>query len=52
VLGGSFDAGKLGFPFKLIPALRKMPGSDVRDWTAIQAWANEISVSLQPLSHS
>ena len=25
---------KLRFPFTLIPALKKMPASDIRDWTA------------------
>jgi len=40
VFGGRFDPAKLGFPFNLIPPMRKMPVSDVRDWTAIRAWAS------------
>src|SRR5215467_11593398 len=45
IFGGKFDPGKLTFPHNLVPALKKMPASDVRDWTAIRAWANEL-VSL------
>jgi menaquinone-dependent protoporphyrinogen oxidase len=52
VLGGSFDPSRLGFPFKLIPAVRKIPASDARDWTAIRAWANEVSLVLHPVEHS
>lgn len=46
IVGGRFDPSKLGFPFRLIPALRKMPASDVRDWTAIRAWASEVAAVL------
>ncbi len=49
ILGGKFDPSKLGFPFNLIPALRKMPASDVRDWTAIRAWAVEVAAILHPV---
>jgi menaquinone-dependent protoporphyrinogen oxidase len=47
IFGGKFDPSKLGFPFSLIPALRKMPASDVRDWTAIRAWTIELAAALQ-----
>jgi len=49
ILGGKFDPARLGFPFNLIPPLRKMPASDIRDWTAIRAWASEVAAALQPV---
>jgi menaquinone-dependent protoporphyrinogen oxidase len=39
VFAGKFDPAKLRFPYNLIPALKKMPASDERDWEAIRAWA-------------
>ena len=41
IVGGKFDPKNLGFPFNLIPALKKMPVSDVRNWTAIRDYARE-----------
>jgi menaquinone-dependent protoporphyrinogen oxidase len=38
IFGGKFDPEKLTFPHNLVPALMKMPASDVRDWTVIRAW--------------
>ncbi|HEY6407115.1 MAG TPA: flavodoxin domain-containing protein, partial [Ktedonobacteraceae bacterium] len=35
IFGGKFDPEKLTFPHNLVPVLKKMPASDVRDWTAI-----------------
>jgi menaquinone-dependent protoporphyrinogen oxidase len=43
VIGGRFDPDKLHFPWNLIPALKRMPASDLRDWTAIRAWANSLA---------
>lgn len=43
IVGGRFDPARLGFPFKLIPALRKMPSSDVRDWNIIQTLSNKLA---------
>lgn len=48
ILGGKFDPAHLGFPFRLIPPLRKMKPSDVRDWPAIRAWAGSLATTLQP----
>jgi menaquinone-dependent protoporphyrinogen oxidase len=48
IVGGRFDPAKLGFPLNLIPALRQMPASDLRDWTAIRAWAGGLAAQLQP----
>jgi menaquinone-dependent protoporphyrinogen oxidase len=48
IFGGKFDPEKLTFPHNLVPALKKMPASDIRDWTAIRAWASNLAASLQP----
>lgn len=42
VMGGRFDPARLTFPHSLIPALKQMPAGDVRDWTAIRAWASSL----------
>jgi menaquinone-dependent protoporphyrinogen oxidase len=49
VFGGKFDPGKLRFPYKYFPVLRKMPASDIRDWVAIRAWARELAEELLPV---
>ena len=49
IFGGKFDPTKLGFPFNLLPPLRKIPASDARDWTAIRTWAKEQAAALQPV---
>jgi menaquinone-dependent protoporphyrinogen oxidase len=48
IFGGKFDPQKLTFPYNLIPALKNMPASDVRDWAAIRAWANDLVAQFQP----
>lgn len=48
VIGGRFDPAKLHFPWNLIPALKQMPPSDLRDWEAIRRWANTLAAQLQP----
>lgn len=53
VFGGKFDPEKLRFPDSLIarlPAspLHNMPASDIRDWTAIRAWARSLAARFQP----
>ncbi len=47
LIGGKFDPAKLRFPYNLIPALRQMPASDLRDWTAIRAWASTLTEKFQ-----
>lgn len=42
LFGGKFDPVSLTFPFNLIPALKQMPASDIRDWVAIDTWAQAI----------
>jgi len=46
VFGGKFDPASLKFPMSLIPAMKNMPASDARDWTAIRDWADSLSSKL------
>ncbi len=48
IFGGKFDPQKLTFPYNLVPALKNMPASDVRDWAAIRAWASGLAAQFQP----
>ncbi|MPN19391.1 hypothetical protein SDC9_166760 [bioreactor metagenome] len=52
IFGGKFDPDKLRFPENLLaklPAspLKNAPASDIRDWTAIRAWASSLSSQFQ-----
>jgi len=49
VFGGKFDPDRLRLPWKLVPALRQMPASDIRDWKAIDAWGNSLASTLSPI---
>lgn len=48
VFGGKFDPEKLRFPYKLF--MREVPAADLRDWTAIQAWAANLVAKFQSAS--
>jgi menaquinone-dependent protoporphyrinogen oxidase len=48
MVDGKFDPAKLRFPYNLIPVLKKMPASDLRDWVAIRAWANSLAAKFLP----
>lgn len=48
MFGGRFDPQALHFPYNLIPALKNLPPSDARDWTAIRTWANNLALKLDP----
>jgi len=48
VFGGKFDPTRLRFPWNLIPALKGIPAKDLRDWTAIRAWASSLADNLVP----
>ncbi len=45
LLGGKYDPEKLGFPISLFAGAE--PASDVRDWTAIRAWASNLAAKLE-----
>mgnify|MGYP000082406068 FL=1 len=47
IFGGKFDPNTLTFPHNLIPAIKNMPASDIRDWEKIRAWANELAERFQ-----
>ncbi len=53
LFGGKFDPAKLRFSDRFIASLpaspiHQMPANDVRDWTAIRAWASNLAAKLQP----
>jgi menaquinone-dependent protoporphyrinogen oxidase len=48
IFGGKLDPATFTFPHNLIPAMRNMPPSDIRDWAAIRAWAVDLAAQLQP----
>ncbi len=52
LIGGKFDPAKLRLPYSLLPALRKMPACDLRDWPAIRAWAGSLVEKFQPVVSS
>ena len=41
---GKYDPAKLRFPVSLFAG--KEPASDLRDWTAIRAWASNLAAKL------
>lgn len=45
IFGGKFDPEKLSFFHKLF--MRKLPATDLRDWTAIRAWASGLATKLR-----
>ncbi len=49
IIGGKFNPATLRFPWNLLPALKQMPASDLRDWEAIRAWASSLAAKFQPV---
>jgi menaquinone-dependent protoporphyrinogen oxidase len=49
IVGGKHTPANLSFPWNLIPALKQMPASDLRDWVEIRAWAESLAVQFQPV---
>jgi menaquinone-dependent protoporphyrinogen oxidase len=45
IFGGVFDASKLKFPYANA-GTRAMPPADLRDWKAIEAWADSLPKKL------
>jgi menaquinone-dependent protoporphyrinogen oxidase len=48
IFGGKLDPARFTFPHNLIPVMRNMPPSDVRNWETIRAWATDLAPKLQP----
>jgi menaquinone-dependent protoporphyrinogen oxidase len=46
IVGGRFDPDNLRFPWNLLPALRQMQPSDLRDWNAIRTWAASLGATF------
>jgi menaquinone-dependent protoporphyrinogen oxidase len=46
MFGGKYDPAKLRFPINLFAG--EEPASDLRDWTAIRAWASNLAAKLEP----
>ncbi len=46
LFGGKYDPDKLGFPINKLAG--DEPASDIRDWTAIRAWASGLVAKLEP----
>ena len=42
IFGGRFDPARLRFPYSFLPAMRKIPASDIRDWAKIKSWAENL----------
>ncbi len=47
IVGGKLEPAKFRFPYNMIPAMRNMPASDIRNWDAIRAWANSLPAKLE-----
>jgi len=47
IVGGRHDPDHLRFPWNLIPAMKQMPASDLRDWDAIRAWAGRVGETFR-----
>jgi menaquinone-dependent protoporphyrinogen oxidase len=45
VFGGRWDATRLPFPFTL---LRRVPASDIRDWSSIREWSLSVAHTIKP----
>jgi menaquinone-dependent protoporphyrinogen oxidase len=45
IFGGKYDPEKLRFPLKMFAG--KEPASDIRDWKAIDLWANSLVTRLR-----
>ena len=48
VFGGKFDPATLSFPYTLLPAMKKISASDIRDWDAVRRWAEELAGLFGP----
>jgi menaquinone-dependent protoporphyrinogen oxidase len=46
IFGGKYDPTKLRFPLNIFAG--EVPASDIRDWTAVRAWACSLASKLGP----
>jgi len=46
MLGGKYDPEKLRFPVNRLAG--NAPATDLRDWTAIRAWARTLAAKIEP----
>ena len=46
MFGGKYDPAKLRFPIKMFAG--NEPASDLRDWTAVRAWARDLAAKFEP----
>jgi menaquinone-dependent protoporphyrinogen oxidase len=51
IFGGVANSAKLALGWRLLPGLKNMPASDLRDWDAIKAWAGDLAVEFQLPAH-
>lgn len=47
IFGGKYDPTKVGFPFNLVPGMKKLPITDIRDWDDIRDWAAKLAVRFE-----
>jgi menaquinone-dependent protoporphyrinogen oxidase len=52
IFGGRWDMDRLAFPFSLarhlpVSLISRIPPSDIRDWAAIRAWAQEVASQIK-----
>lgn len=52
IFGGRFDLNHAPQPLTLlqrlpIPALRRLPTADIRDWVAIRAWSRAVALNIK-----
>ncbi len=48
IFGGKLEPAKFRFPHNLIPVMRNMPASDIRDWAAVHTFASALSDKFLP----
>ncbi|TLN14049.1 flavodoxin [bacterium] len=52
LIGGKVDPTRLRLPWRLLPAMRQIPPSDLRDWEAIHDWARELITQFSSILSS
>jgi hypothetical protein len=47
IVGGKFDPAMLTLPFNIMPCLKQMPPSDIRDLPAVHAWTKGLAEEFE-----